>query len=665
MKSKLTINSMTQFCHAIACAAVVFALASAPAVQTAMARGLDGDGRVTISGELQQWHKVTLDLSGPFVHETDTTPNPFTDYRFTVTFKHESGTPFYVVPGYFAADGRAAESGADTGTVWRAHLSPDKTGRWHYSVAFVRGPGIAVSDEEGEPVAPFDSAAGSFDIAPSDKTGRDFRAKGRLQYVGAHHLRFAGTGEYFLKAGPDAPETFLGTADFDNTIAGKSNKVPLKTWAPHTHDWRQGDPTWRDGRGKGIIGALNYLAAKGLNSFSFLPYNAGGDGDNVWPFVARDDKLHYDCSKLDQWEIVFAHAQRLGLYLHFKLQETEIDDQRQRRERKAIIVPEALDGGALGPERKLYLRELIARFGHHLALNWNLGEENTQTPEEQRAMAQFIADTDPYGHHRVIHSYPNEQERVYEPLLGELSVLTGASLQNAWNVTHTRTHQWVTASARAGRPWVVANDEQGPSGFGVPPDPGYDGFSGTAGEGEDTYDLHGIRRYTLWGNLMAGGAGVEYYFGYRLPQNDLVAEDFRSRDRTWDYCRIALEFFDRENIPFWTMRNADELIGNPERNNSRYCLAQPGELYLVYLPHGGDATLDLSAAAGKFSVAWFDPRRGGELQAAGDVLGGENVTLHAPTTDDDWLAVVRSQLVGSAPVTVTAPAQPADDWGRS
>lgn len=161
----------------------------------------------------------------------------------------------------------------------------------------------------------------------------------------------------------------------------------------------------------------------------------------------------------------------------------------------------------------------------------------------------------------------------------------------------------MTASARAGRPWVAANDEQGPANYGVPPDPSYDGFSGAAGEGANAYDLHSIRRYTLWGNLMAGGAGVEYYFGYRLAQNDLVAEDFRSRDRSWDYCRIALEIFDREKIPFWKMRNADDLVGNPSRDNSRYSLALPGELYLVYLPLGGDATLDLTGAPGAFDLS--------------------------------------------------------------
>ena len=39
----------------------------------------------------------------------------------------------------------------------------------------------------------------------------------------------------------------------------------------------------------------------------------------------------------------------------------------------------------LGRNGKLYCRELIARFGHNLALNWNLGEENTQTTEQQQA----------------------------------------------------------------------------------------------------------------------------------------------------------------------------------------------------------------------------------------------------------------------------------------
>lgn len=604
-----------------------------------------GAAPVRIDGEPRQWHKVTLSLDGPRAAERDDSPNPFTDYRFSVTFRHESGMPAYRVPGYFAADGDAAETSAEEGTVWRAHLSPDKPGTWTYRVEFVQGPLVAVQDEaSGRPVTPLDGLSGSFRVLPTDKRGRDFRARGRLRYVGRHYLRFAGSGESFLKAGPDSPETLLASRDFDGTRAGK-RQVPLKTWEPHIRDWKPGDPTWQEGKGKGLVGALNYLASRGCNAFSFLPYNAGGDGDNVWPFVTRDAKLHYDCSKLDQWQIVFDHAQRQGLYLHFKLQEQEMDDNRRGQNQQGARVAEALDGGDLGVERKLYCRELVARFGHALALNWNLGEENTQSAEQQRAMARYLRDIDPYDHHIVVHTFPNAQDRVYPALLGEKSVLTGASLQNSWSSAHQRTLQWVEASAAAGKPWVVANDEQNPASDGVPPDPGYEGHDGFAEQGGRKYSLHDIRKHCLWGTLMAGGAGVEYYFGYRHPQNDLLCEDFRSRERSWDYCRVALDFFREHEVPLERMANHDRLVGNPGHDNSRYCFAAQGELYLVYLPQGGTAKLDLTGQSGAFSVAWLNPRAGGPLREGSPkhVSGGGEVSLGEPPEDprEDWLVVVR------------------------
>ena len=237
-------------------------------------------------------------------------------------------------------------------------------------------------------------------------------------------------------------------------------------------------------------------------------------------------------------------------------------------------VRESLDGGDLGQERRLYVREIVARFGYLLALNWNIGEENTQSTEQQLAMAMNLRETDPYaGHHIVVHTFPNGQESVYPDLLGSRSPFTGASLQMAWNAVHERTLRWVVASSQAKKPWVVANDEQGPAGLGVPPDPGYSGFAGKDAQGRDVgYTLHDIRKYVLWGNLMAGGAGVDYYFGYGLPDNDLVAENFRSRDKSWDYGRIAIDFFRSQNIPFWEMSNVDGLVGNEKHDNSRYAL---------------------------------------------------------------------------------------------
>jgi hypothetical protein len=632
------------------CPLVAIALAGA-AVNGAQRQG-GPPADVSISGELRQWHKVTLTLSGPQADELSNAPNPFMDYRMMVTFAHESGSPTYRVPGYFAGDGEAANSSATSGNKWRAHLAPDKTGRWTYRIAFVSGKGVALTTAPAaQAVAPFDGRTGTFQVAATDKPAPDLRARGRLQYAGKHYLQFAGSGEYFLKLGSDSPETLLAYADFDDTIARKP-QVPLHTYTPHVQDWKPGDPTWKDGKGKGIIGAVNYLASKGVNSISFLPYNAGGDGDNVWPFVARDDKFHYDVSKLDQWQVFFDHAQQKGMYLHFKLQENEIDDNVRgnpvgKEGVKSEPVLESLDAGDLGQERRLYVRELVARFGYLLALNWNIGEENTQSSEQQLAMAMNLRETDPYaGHHIVVHTFPNGQESVYPLLLGSRSPFTGASLQMAWNAVHERTLRWVLASSQAKKPWVVANDEQGPAGLGVPPDPGHSGFAGKDAKGVDVgYTLHDIRKYTLWGNLMAGGAGADYYFGYGLPDNDLVAENFRSRDKSWDYGHIAIDFFHAQKIPFWEMTNADGLVGNEKHDNSRYCFAKANDMYLVYLPSGGTTSLDLSGASGQFTVEWFDPRNGGSLKKGSvtTIKGGAAGALGMPPDNpgEDWLAVVR------------------------
>ncbi len=577
----------------------------------------DGNGSVTIGGDLKAWHKVTLTLDGPFAHERDNAPNPFTDYRMTVTFRHESGTPTYAVPGYFAADGNAANTSAACGTTWRAHLAPDKPGKWTYAVSFVNGKNVAVSDVRGQPVAPFNGKAGAFTVARTDKTGRDHRGKGRLRYVGKRYLRFAETGEYFLKQGADAPENFLAYADFDGDFKTDGHKDNLvKNWGPHVRDWRPGDPAWKGGKGKGMIGAINYLASEGMNVFSFLPLNIGGDDRNAFPYVDYDDFLHMDVSRLAQWEIVFEHADTLGMYLHFKTLETENE----------LL----LDGGDLGPQRRLYYRELIARFAHHLAMNWNLGEEiNNASTGQKKAWAQYFYDHDPYHHHIVIHNGANHYD-----LLGPGSKLTGFSLQTNhtnFDQVHRRTKNYIDRSVKAGKTWVVACDEPGDASHSLRPD-------NDAGSSHED-----ARRNALWGNLLAGGAGNEWYFGYKHDQSDLTCQDWRSRDRWWDTCRHALEFFRAGKIPFWEMACRDDLVGNAKNDNSRYCFAKPGEVYVVYLPGGGTAELDLRQARGTLAVGWFNPRTGGAMKRGVSVSGGGSVTIGPPPAEatDDWVVVIR------------------------
>ena len=141
---------------------------------------------VTIGGELRQWHKVTLTLDGPQAEETGSDPNPFLDYRMTVTFAHESGVPTYTFPATSPPTGTPPTRPRRAGNKWRAHLAPDKTGRWDWRISFVRGKDVAVERRcRRRPAgAPLDGLKGSFQVAPTDKNAPDFRARGRLHYVG-------------------------------------------------------------------------------------------------------------------------------------------------------------------------------------------------------------------------------------------------------------------------------------------------------------------------------------------------------------------------------------------------------------------------------------------------------------------------------------------------
>ncbi|MDA2925256.1 DUF5060 domain-containing protein [Acidobacteria bacterium AH-259-L09] len=578
-----------------------------------------------VSGELKRWHKVTLTFDGPQTSE-DADQNPFLHYRLNVRFTHGQSGRTYLVPGYFAADGNAAETGSKAGRKWRAHFTPDQLGTWTYQVSFRQGQFIAVSDmpNAGEAAGFMDRETSSFEIGPTDKSGRDFRAKGRLQYVGKHHLRFAHTGEYFLKFGADAPENFLAYADFDGGFKNDGRKDELiKTWTPHIRDWKEGDPVWRNGKGKGIIGALNYLASKGMNAFSFLTLSTEGDDQNVFPYVSYEDYERFDVSKLDQWEIVFEHADKLGLYLHFKTQEAENQG--------------LLDGGGLGVHRKLYYRQLIARFSHHLALNWNLGEENgewgrehrtpPQDSEQRRAMARYFHQHDPYGHHVVIHN-----GRPFDDLLGESSKLTGASVQTNrtdFSNVYDRVREWIEKSRQAGRPWVVSCDEPGDAQHSLLPD------------AEDPKHDN-ARKNALWGVLMAGGAGIEWYFGYRHAHSDLTCQDWRSRDLAWDQSRHASRFFSEYKIPFWDMSARNELSLSND-----WVLAGRDEagrwVVVVYLKDGGQTQINLPFS--EFEYGWFDPRGGtglGGLLQPGSVIGTTGSAFTAPD-QNDWVLLVRQK----------------------
>ena len=592
-------------------------------------------GEVSIEGELKKWHRITLNFEGPNTSEMAEI-NPFLDYRLDVTFKNKEHQ--YTIPGYYAADGKAAESGSAEGNIWQVRFTPDAIGEWTYHVSFKKGKQVAVVNtlDEATSAGFMDGANGKFSIEPSDKKGTDNRAKGRLEYVGASYLKFAENGKYFIKLGVDAPENLLAYTDFDESTNALGFE---KNWAPHAKDFDQSGESfvWKGGKGKNLIGAINYLAKEGLNVFSFLTFNVDGDDRNIFPQllkVSKDQyeayasikknkqawetmfhKTRYDVSKLDQWERIFEYAESKGMFLHFKTHETETDH--------------LMDQGSFGLEGKLYYRELIARFGHHLSMNWNLGEENNQPVENVIEIAEYVSQLDAYDHHLVVHTYPNQDNR-YEHFIGSQSPLTGASLQLShpeFIDVHPRVLKWREKSEQTGKKWALAVDEPGKANIALLPDD------------EDPEHNH-ARTRALWGTLMAGGFGVEWYFGYASPNSDLTCQDFRSRDLFWDQNRYALQFFEQE-IPFWEMIPSDHLT---EDDNS-YCLAKEGEVYVVFAEREPNKIrLNLGESGDNYRVRWFDPKNGGDMVYGSleKVKANKRVSLGSPphSADSDWVILV-------------------------
>ena len=571
----------------------------------------------TVSGTLQKWRPVRIDFNGPRHSEQDTNPNPFLNYRLEVEFINENNGVPYVVPGFFAGDGK----GGSTGAVWRVLFSPDREGTWNYRASFRSGSDVSISLDPlaGKPAA-FNGDTGSFFIKAPASSAPLFFKQGRLESIGSHYLKFR-DGGYWLKQGINSPENFLGYHGFDNTPNAHH------FYKKHIQDWKPGDPDWdspdtpstkKDGRA--IIGAINYLSSQHINSIYFMPMNIGGDGQDTWPYSSRsinasgsisNDNLHFDISKLYQWDIVFTHAQEKGLFLHVVLSEAETANK------------EELDDAALGKERKLYYREMIARFGHHNAMQWNLCEEYNLDlpldPDVIKEFAQYVKTVDPYDHPIAVHNTENTYISAFSAFMGDdrfgaISIQVSEKPDDVGFAT-----QYVRErTSAAGRPLPCSVDEC----LTIDPLP---------------FDEY--RKKVIWDAYLSGGSHELF-----VSQRDVSLENFRSLERLYGYYSIARHFVET-TLPFWKMKPADDLVsGENTIHGGAEVFSQKGVVYAVYLPSAQPTpTIELANESGKFSKKWFNPRNGTFEGKAEIVTAGGSVSLGRPphSPGEDWVVLIR------------------------
>jgi len=182
----------------------------------------------------------TLSFTGPETSE-NATPNPFTDYRLMVKFSHPDSKTAMFVRGFYAADGNAANTSANSGNIWQARFAPNRTGVWNYSASLHHGKDIAIgSGSDSASTIELPNSKGSFLVGVNQTEGSDFRSRNRIVADKNGYFRHENT------------ENLLAYADFDGTFriqasnedGEASTDDQIHRYETHVADWTDGDPTW-------------------------------------------------------------------------------------------------------------------------------------------------------------------------------------------------------------------------------------------------------------------------------------------------------------------------------------------------------------------------------------------------------------------------------------
>jgi hypothetical protein len=494
--------------------------------------------------------KVEISFIGPDSKVLDPNSNPFS-LRVDVIVQSPDGTTT-ILPAFYDGDGQ----GRLDGDIWKARLLASLVGTWHYEV---------LSEDES-----LNGSEGSFEVvsnsdcSPEVVEYRNLNCKGILRQVGGHYLQFQ-DGEFWLKTGLDDPENFLGTA-FGDWDAKRTQIDLLNRW--------------------------------GINSIYVITNNIGGDRKDTWPWVgetesqAKSNSDRFDTSKLQEWEDFFSYIQAKGIVLHFVFND---------------------DSAWKGYDEQLYIREMIARFGHHPGIIWNVGEEANEifTDREQIAFAAMIHELDPDNHPVTVH------RKSPWPFLGEKE-FDSASIQigdGGANFSTTRlvdfnhiVDQHRENSTQRGHPIPIMIDE-------------------TPRITEVNPDVRVKFRTQVLYPILLGGGNFELHYRDAYGQSGSVrVEDLEPL--IMDMVRLR-RFLEEQ--PFAEMQPCNQLLSNEKD----ICFGDMGNIFVVYLPAGGSVEIDLSDAFGLFEGSWFNPRTG-EITLLDAEEGGQLRTFSAPG-DSDWV----------------------------
>lgn len=363
------------------------------------------------------------------------------------------------------------------------------------------------------------------------------------------------------------------------------------------------------------INRMRVTIAGRTNLFYGEPVMNGGNFtvfSTPWPSVKADDFYHpgFDYSRfhVDYWRkferaLRFARDRDMIVSLVLDMNDNKVHP------------------AAASEDEHRFIRYAIDRFGAFSNITWDLGDDLNGYRDDKwtHDTGTLIEQWDPYRHLATSHPMDNVHQDRASSWFGFTSFQEWSRPQHGFMLDERKQQE------KTGRIIPQANEEYG-----------YEDHYPLWAQGPGLESADALRR-VAWEIVMAGcyqTAGETARRGTNIwPDTGGGWMNGRGDDTMTMFNGYAHMVDFMTSFEWWKTNPHDELVSGGD-----YCLAKPGEIYAIYLPHGGAVTVQLEPVS--YTATWFNAFTGEKIALPG-VQGPSWTSPKAPSAGDWALLLLK------------------------